>query len=273
MVLSAKNAERLKDRIEQLVAALEGDELAEADLADIAYTLQVGREAMESRLAVLAGSPAELVSKLRDHLADKEGIAELYRGEVRREKETLSLLAADEDMAQTIEAWIAKGKYGKLLELWVKGWSLDWQRLYAEVKPRRIALPTYPFAKERYWVEPAAGSAAASVATIADAAANPAEAAAPARGAARRTAAVAEAFELLTFEEVWEERALAAASGAPPRRLVCLLSDGQNRRDVAAWVKQRSPQTEVVFVAQAGAEAAGLEAGCYMVSRGDGLSY
>ena len=278
VVLSAKNAERLKDRIEQLVAALEGDELAEADLADIAYTLQVGRDAMESRLAVLAGSPAELVSKLRDHLADKEGIAELYRGDVRREKETLSVLAADEDMAQTIEAWIAKGKYGKLLELWVKGWSLDWQRLYAEVKPRRIALPSYPFAKERYWVEPAAGSAAASVATIADGAANPAEAAAPARGAPRRAAAAAEAFELLTFEEVWEERALAAASGDPPRRLVCLLSDVQNRRDVAAWVKQRSPQTEVVFVAEAGAqagglEAGGLEAGCYLVSRGDGLSY
>src|SRR6202000_1748872 len=98
----------------------------------------------------------ELVAKLRDHLADKGGIAELYRGEVRRGEEALSLLAADEDMAQTIEAWVAKGKYGKLLELWVKGWSFDWQRLYGEEKPRRLPLPTYPFARERHWVTPAA---------------------------------------------------------------------------------------------------------------------
>src|SRR5260370_42192198 len=30
--------------------------------------------------------------------------------------------------------------------------QLDWERLYGEAKPRRISLPTYPFARERYWV-------------------------------------------------------------------------------------------------------------------------
>ena len=36
--------------------------------------------------------------------------------------------------------------------LWVKGLVFDWNRLYGENKPRRISLPTYPFARERYWV-------------------------------------------------------------------------------------------------------------------------
>ena len=45
----------------------------------------------------------------------------------------------------------------KLLELWVKGLELDWSKLYGEVKPRRISLPAYPFAKDRYWIEAAAG--------------------------------------------------------------------------------------------------------------------
>jgi polyketide synthase PksN len=76
----------------------------------------------------------------------------VYQGEVKREKETLSVFAADEDLAAAIEAWVAKGKYGKLLELWVKGLSVDWKRLYGERRPRRIPLPTYPFARERYWV-------------------------------------------------------------------------------------------------------------------------
>ena len=42
----------------------------------------------------------------------------------------------------------------------MKGLSIDWRRLYGEAKPRRISLPTYPFAKERYWVEAVTGPAA-----------------------------------------------------------------------------------------------------------------
>ena len=69
-------------------------------------------------------------------------------------------------MAQAIEAWVAKGKYGKLLELWVKGLSVDWRRLYGEAKPRRISLPTYPFARERYWVAQAARQRGAGRRTV-----------------------------------------------------------------------------------------------------------
>ena len=82
-------------------------------------------------------------------------IEEFYLGEITREGATLSSLAADEDMVRTVEAWVAKGKLGKLLELWVKGLSFDWRSLYGETKPRRISVPTYPFARERYWFETA----------------------------------------------------------------------------------------------------------------------
>ncbi len=40
----------------------------------------------------------------------------------------------------------------KLAELWSKGFEIDWTRLYQEEKPRRMSLPTYPFAKDRYWI-------------------------------------------------------------------------------------------------------------------------
>jgi polyketide synthase PksN len=40
----------------------------------------------------------------------------------------------------------------KLVELWITGVLVDWNRLYTS-KPRRISLPTYPFANERYWVD------------------------------------------------------------------------------------------------------------------------
>ena len=59
---------------------------------------------------------------------------------------------------------MAKGKFGKLLDLWVKGLAFDWSRLYGEVRPRRLSLPTYPFARERYWVPTLAAPVAAPAA-------------------------------------------------------------------------------------------------------------
>ncbi|HVG46214.1 MAG TPA: phosphopantetheine-binding protein, partial [Longimicrobium sp.] len=42
--------------------------------------------------------------------------------------------------------------------LWAAGASVDWEAVHAHERLRRVALPTYPFERERYWVEP--GSAA-----------------------------------------------------------------------------------------------------------------
>ncbi|MEW8987841.1 MAG: polyketide synthase dehydratase domain-containing protein, partial [Bacillus sp. (in: firmicutes)] len=36
--------------------------------------------------------------------------------------------------------------------LYVKGYDLDWKVLFPDRKFQRISLPTYPFARERYWV-------------------------------------------------------------------------------------------------------------------------
>jgi len=152
IVLSAKNEKRLKDHAKQLVAAIKEKDISDINLADMAYTLQVGREGMEERLGLIAGSIKEVEEKLQRFVAGEEGIDDLYRGQVKRNKDTLSVFAADEDMAKTIEAWIAKGKYTKLLDLWVKGLIFDWNKLYSDHKPRRISLPSYPFAKERYWL-------------------------------------------------------------------------------------------------------------------------
>ena len=92
VVLSAKNEERLREQAGQLLSAIERRGLGDEDLADVAYTLQVGREAMEFRLGVLAGSMAELTSKLRSYLSGESGIEEVYLGEIKRDKETFSAL-------------------------------------------------------------------------------------------------------------------------------------------------------------------------------------
>ncbi|MCP4396442.1 MAG: SDR family NAD(P)-dependent oxidoreductase, partial [bacterium] len=153
IVLSAKNEECLREQARRLLSAIEKQSFSDNDLADMAYTLQVGREAMEERLAMLVTSVEELEEKLKSFADGGDTLQEVYRGEVKRNKENLAVLAADEDMAKTINAWIRKGKYAKLLDLWVKGLIVDWNTLYGDVKPARINLPTYPFAKERYWID------------------------------------------------------------------------------------------------------------------------
>ncbi len=38
-------------------------------------------------------------------------------------------------------------------KLWLSGLEISWEKLYENEKPRRIPLPTYPFHKEKYWIE------------------------------------------------------------------------------------------------------------------------
>ena len=68
-VLSARKAEELQARAQQLLHAIAYRPLTDADLASMAYTLQVGREAMDERLALTAASIADLAEKLQAFLA------------------------------------------------------------------------------------------------------------------------------------------------------------------------------------------------------------
>jgi polyketide synthase PksL len=158
VVLSARTDEQLRQKARDLLRFVSGGEKT-IDLVAMAYTLQVGREGMDERLGLVVSSVAELAEKLEGYVGGREEQEEVYQGEVRGNREALSLFRTDADLQQTIEKWSANKKLTKLVELWVKGIEVDWSKLYGEVKPRRISLPTYPFAKERYWVERGAGVA------------------------------------------------------------------------------------------------------------------
>jgi acyl transferase domain-containing protein/enoyl-CoA hydratase/carnithine racemase/acyl carrier protein/SAM-dependent methyltransferase/ribosomal protein S18 acetylase RimI-like enzyme len=164
IVLSARTAEQLKQKARDLLDFIREEEQSAIssgkviDLSAMAYTLQVGREAMEERLGFLAPSIEQLVEKLRAYVAGEQDIEGAYQGQAPRNKEALSLFSTDADLQQTVEKWIANRKLSKLLEMWVKGLDLDWSKLYGGAKPRRMSLPTYPFAKERYWMDAVAGA-------------------------------------------------------------------------------------------------------------------
>ncbi|NJN67595.1 MAG: acyltransferase domain-containing protein, partial [Chloroflexaceae bacterium] len=47
--------------------------------------------------------------------------------------------------------------------LWLAGVAVDWERQWQNQRRQRVPLPTYPFERQRYWIEPPAGSRSASV--------------------------------------------------------------------------------------------------------------
>ncbi|MBV9493034.1 MAG: SDR family NAD(P)-dependent oxidoreductase, partial [Acidobacteria bacterium] len=165
IVLSARTTEQLQEKARQLLDFVLASGKA-IDLASVAYTLQVGREAMDERLGLIVNSVSQLNEKLRAYLAGEQSIEGVFTGQVKRNREALAVFSTDADLQQTVEKWIDGRKVAKLLDLWVKGLELDWSRLYGEEKPVRVSLPTYPFAREHYWIETTAIETHASAANV-----------------------------------------------------------------------------------------------------------
>ena len=155
--LSARTPEQLMQKVRDLLFVLQeaSDAGRRVDHLALAHTLQIGREAMEERLAFVVDSSARLQDALSAHLdGDADGG---YRGQVKANKEMLGLFVADNDYEEVLDKWIAQRKLTKLAELWSKGLDLDWRKFHGKHGPRRLHLPTYPFAKEKYWIDPTVG--------------------------------------------------------------------------------------------------------------------
>ncbi|MBX3711495.1 MAG: SDR family NAD(P)-dependent oxidoreductase [Lysobacter sp.] len=157
--LSARTAERLDDQVRALLAWVEAHADALLDpvaFARMAWTLQAGRDGMAHRIAVLARTPAELASRLAAALhADAAGraVPGVHRSRIAGD-DALLAFAGDPEMQGVIARWVDTRQLGRLADLWVRGYALDWHRLHGGRPPRRMAaLPTYRFARERCWVD------------------------------------------------------------------------------------------------------------------------
>ncbi|WP_197029828.1 beta-ketoacyl synthase N-terminal-like domain-containing protein, partial [Paenibacillus sp. 1-18] len=146
IILSAKNKERLQAYANKLLEFLK---YSEVNLISLAYTLQVGRENMEERAAFLVKDVSALIIKLQHFIDGREEIDECLQGQVKKSK---GVMDADQSYPTLINQWAGKRDFMKIAEHWVTGHMIEWESLYGGIKPQRISLPTYPFARERFWV-------------------------------------------------------------------------------------------------------------------------
>jgi len=143
--LSAKTEEGLRTYAENLRGFLKktGNQNSMAGTGNIAYTLQTGREHMRCRAAFAVTGTEDLAEKLGIFL--KLPVNETAPGIHRGEKPETGAVSGDSGN-------ILKGDMSETAENWVRGADYDWDLSYRGDRPRRVSLPTYPFARERYWI-------------------------------------------------------------------------------------------------------------------------
>lgn len=70
-----------------------------------------------------------------------------------KEQLVLSSMPPVEQPGETVALLTALGR------LWLAGVSIDWEGFYRDERRRRVPLPTYPFERQRYWIDPPSAGA------------------------------------------------------------------------------------------------------------------
>ncbi|MFM2051975.1 MAG: non-ribosomal peptide synthetase, partial [Pseudomonadota bacterium] len=119
-------------------------------------------------LQTLAGQGADLLLEVGPEMV-LTSFAQQHRPQLRLAALNLLRSAAS---TQDDRAWVL----GALGQLWLKGVAIDWAAMRGAERRLRLPLPTYPFERQRYWIEPvqplpvtAAGPAASATAATAQA--------------------------------------------------------------------------------------------------------
>ena len=159
IVLSAKTKDRLREMVKNFKAYLISS-LAPCPLPlhEVAYTLQVGREAMNQRLAVLVASKEELIQKLEAF--DSPSFENFHNSKIftGTMKESGLKNTTESEQRKRLERMVQNALREKNLEklasLWVQGHKVSWKKLYEGRAVKKISLPSYPFQKTTYGFVP-----------------------------------------------------------------------------------------------------------------------
>ncbi|MEJ8302655.1 alpha/beta fold hydrolase [Saccharibacillus sacchari] len=151
-VLSAREKNLLKEYAHSFLGFLDLEKLNDrASLRRLTYTLQTGRSAMEHRLAFLVSDAQDLRQKLEMFYKDDENEEIIYGHSFKQDKIGLRDLIGGPEGADFVQSLIKNKKMDKICKLWASGFFIDWDTLY-DRKIQKVPLPTYPFARERYWI-------------------------------------------------------------------------------------------------------------------------
>jgi acyl transferase domain-containing protein len=109
---------------------------------------------MDVRLAGLVTSRHDLHAKLTRYLQGESGLPteSFHHGDIGAGRGGAAAPVAGDESQAAIPGWVEHGLWDKVAQAWTRGSTGDWNAMYGPPRPRRVSLPTYPFARERYWL-------------------------------------------------------------------------------------------------------------------------
>lgn len=153
-VLSAKSYDRLMEYVELFIGYLSGPGRS-VPFSSISYSLQVGRAALNERLAIIASSSEELVDKLHLFMKSDPRSTEdrgiFYGSSVDLNANPLFGLITEEMTNRQIDTSLSSGNWEQVALLWSSGAKISWERIWTGKNIQYVSLPGYPFSKEKYW--------------------------------------------------------------------------------------------------------------------------
>ncbi|WP_191559492.1 non-ribosomal peptide synthetase [Metabacillus idriensis] len=146
-VLSAKSHEGLLNYVEKYIKFLGK---TNNDLNDICYCTNISRGEYLHRLAIVANSLENLRGKLGIWLKMNDSVVDSSKLHNQR----IYFNRIGEDGVNTIHySTQSNDSFAAIIKSFIAGDLVDWKKLYADQKYRRISLPTYPFEEKRFWIE------------------------------------------------------------------------------------------------------------------------
>jgi len=163
--LSAKTQESLDQKLKDLQDYLQevaNEEFSTSKekplLANMSYTLLLGRSNFNHRCAMVVKDMADLKETLQKAIEQKNA-KNIFKNVLEKQNnrqialrkygdqltETLAV-SNDEDKQSYQENLLA------LADLFSQGYDLAWEAIFKDGTYYSISLPTYPFARERYWI-------------------------------------------------------------------------------------------------------------------------
>jgi polyketide synthase PksL len=121
------------------------------NLDQVSYTLQVGRNTLPCRLALIAHDVSELV-ELMHHVIDAG--SEEHIGLAGRLWFISSVLASDEEPDPVVvNQHLLDAHLPGVAHAWINGASVPWELLWPTGTPQKLSMPNYPFDKVRCWYD------------------------------------------------------------------------------------------------------------------------
>lgn len=150
-VLSARSETALQKLVERFLQV----DIAEGELADWCYTLQIGRAHFAHRLAI----EARTVDELRDKLSlvaknsAHSSAAGIYRSSPNIAEGSKGASATPSSAPVPPATHEGAVQSSSIANRYVAGDDVDWSTLHVGRSRRRVPAPTYPFERQRYWLD------------------------------------------------------------------------------------------------------------------------